>query len=126
MSPEAQRIAIAEAAGWKWFLSPFNNEQKVLTRSQEDANNIKLGVWIWELTPDYLNDLNAMHEAEKTLTLEQHEAWAGHMAEICTKPTLTEALFVGYWSRGFKIMSSTPTQRAEAFLRTIGKWQPAP
>jgi hypothetical protein len=66
-----------------------------------------------------------MHEAEKTLTPEQHEAWAGHMANVCTAPTLTEALFVGYWSRGFKIMSSTALQRAEAFLRTIGKWEDA-
>ncbi len=51
--------------------------------------------------PDYLNDLNAMHEAEKVLQGEQ----------------LTE--YVERWVE----WNSTAAQRAEAFLRTLGPWK---
>jgi len=53
--------------------------------------------------PDYCNDLNAMHEVEKTLT----DHWDGfhfrnHIANN---------------------VHATARQRAEAYLRTIGKWR---
>jgi hypothetical protein len=59
--------------------------------------------------PDYLNDLNAMHEAEKALTSEQLEVYCN----ILHKPNHGV-----YWA-----IHATASQRAEAFLRTIGKWE---
>ena len=97
MTPEKQRVAIAEACGWKTdkrglgWLSPR-------------------GYYASE--PDYLNDLNAMHEAEKTLTDKAHEEFRLNLYEV-----------LGDDSR--LIVSSTAAQRAEAFLRTIGKWKEA-
>lgn len=120
MSPEAQRIAIAEVTGWKWFLSPCNNEQNVLARSQEEANKIKLGGWIWELTPDYLNNLNAMHEAEKTLPADEsadgHWGYIGHLIEV------TKAESMEMHREVFIVAHATAAQRAEAFLRTLSLW----
>ena len=94
MKPEAQRIAIAEACGWKpdkrglGWLSPH-------------------GYYAPE--PDYLNDLNAMHEAEKILNQEQKEDYFFIIFN-----------FYGNWP---KAIQATAAQRARAFLRVIGKWE---
>ena len=60
--------------------------------------------------PDYLNDLNAMHEAEKVLTNEHWETYAGHLAEL-HQPLAS-----------FRFLHATAAQRAEAFLRTLNLW----
>jgi hypothetical protein len=61
--------------------------------------------------PDYCNDLNAMHEAEKALGL-AYDRWTRELREICERDRRC-------------IESATARQRAEAFLRTIGKWEEA-
>ena len=95
MNPEQQRIAIAEAVG-KWH-SGWPHEYM----NQSDR---------LRHIPNYLNDLNAMHEAEKTLTDKAHEEFRLNLYEV-----------LGDDSR--LIVSSTAAQRAEAFLLTIGKWE---
>lgn len=60
---------------------------------------------------DYCNDLNAMHEAEKifcnySLKLE----YADGVAFTCDE------------NLRFNAIHATARQRAEAFLRTLGKW----
>ena len=97
MSPEAQRIAIAEASDWK--PNPFIRDMSGQVFPQSSS--------------DYLNDLNAMHEAEKVL--------------------LTKDGFCGCWETYSNILTAsmgctdifhaTAKQRAKAFLRTIGKWE---
>jgi len=119
VKPEAQRIAIAEACG-------------VTIREEQDGS----GLWSAEgprwssyktglslnhaqrvSLPDYLNDLNAMHEAEKGLTPEQRDTYICHLGTV-----------VGHWDifedigAVDAIATATAAQRAEAFLRTIGKW----
>ena len=97
MTPEAQRVAIAESCGWKIGPPLTNPEGTVINWHYSEA---------WRL-PDYLNDLNAMHEAEKSLTPEQRSDYhslllsSGYMAAI----------------------DATAAQRAEAFLRALGQWQ---
>ena len=62
-------------------------------------------VWTPE-THGYCYDLNAMHEAEKTLTNEQWDYYCeelGGSLRACAH--------------------ATASLRAEAFLRTIGKWE---
>lgn len=61
--------------------------------------------------PDYLNDLNAMHDAEKALGL-SYDRWTRELRAICERDRRC-------------IESATASQRAEAFLRTIGKWEEA-
>ena len=102
MTPEAQRIAIAEACGWRCTAS-FKGAFACWVRPDGMDHQT-------ELLPDYLNDLNAMHEAEKTLTYAQGgqmTVWIQHMN--CA----------GYGPQLF----ATAPQRAEAFLRTLGKWE---
>ena len=69
--------------------------------------------------PNYLNDLNAMHEAEKVLTLGQRVIYADNLCIIWTGRD-DRAVPIWFW-----ITEATAAQRAEAFLRTIGKWEEA-
>jgi hypothetical protein len=77
MNPEAQRIAIAEACGMKWTLSddgwwdgPSGNEGISYER-------------MLDRLPDYLNDLNAMHEVEKALFGPKWVAYVEHLSRLC-------------------------------------------
>ncbi len=62
--------------------------------------------------PDYLADLNAMHEAEKTLTHDQHRIFWQHLWEM-TREEADESL---HWRRFY---SATARQRAEAFVAVM-------
>ena len=62
--------------------------------------------------PDYLNDLNAMHEAEKVLDQMQARTYADHLADSEQD---------GTWA-GCHMWSQTAAQRAEAFLKTLNLW----
>lgn len=131
MSPEAQRIAIAEACGWHVHGKPtpllwLGNSPETLKAYVPDLN---MGPQV-DRVPDYLNDLNAMNEVEKTLMADdakysQRNFYAAHLGSI----TLNDN------ARGweplsnddcFPILHATAAQRAEAFLRTIGKWTDTP
>lgn len=63
--------------------------------------------------PDYLEDLNAMHEVEKTLDAVQRGRYSTLLAQRDEK-TFT-------WD--FDTIHATARQRCEAYLRTIGRWK---
>lgn len=110
MTPEHQRIAIAEACGWKvhpkdrFIVIPPNSPHSV-----QPLNTI----------PDYLNDLNAMHEAEKACILETFEKsllFRNALHKICCDGH-------NYKIEASLIWHATAAQRAEAFLRTLDLWK---
>ncbi len=113
MSPEKQRIAIA-AFVWEHVDCP--HWARSIRAAWEKRNELPM---IWCGIPDYLNDLNAMHGAENVLTDEQRVAyslqWLPCVLTIngrTVRPKREE----------FTLIHATAAQRAEAFLRTIGKW----
>ena len=69
-------------------------------------NGLRVGT---QAIPDYCNDLNAMHQAEKVLTDDQREVFYPRN--------------LGAWQSPFNVIYATARQRAEAFLRTVGKWE---
>lgn len=99
MTPQAQRIAIAEACGW------HQTPHGAWTR---DPAGIA-GPHVFD-TPDYLSDLNAMHEAEKVLTDDQFSHYGWTMLQ--SEPNIECRRY----------LSATASQRAEAFLRTLNLW----
>ena len=67
------------------------------------------------ILPDYCNDLNAMHEAMKTLSEEQVEkVWE----TLCDMIPINPRHF-----RNGLVFDAPARVRAEAFLRVIGKWK---
>lgn len=106
MSPEEQRIAIAEACGWK---QRYSDEQWVKGSATQAT------------PPDYCNSLDAMHEAEKVLTDDQQRSFRDYLLTITTNLTAWSDFDMG---DDLQLMiDATASQRAEAFLKTIGKWK---
>ena len=73
--------------------------------------------------PDYCNDLNAIHEAEQAHWIRHHidrDTYREHLSIIVHGGSR-------HWYRDFAIinalMDATAHQRAEAFLKTVGKWE---
>lgn len=58
--------------------------------------------------PDFSGDLNEMHEAEKVFTKKQQDDYLAWLDNRC-----------------YEAVVATAHQRAEAFLRTLGKWEMA-
>lgn len=114
VSPEQQRIKIAEVCGWK----------EGTTGLWQDPD--KSGYYA---CPDYLSDLNAMHEAEKVLDEQQKWNYGQLLASLVLKDKNVffgeeadpEPRLNGYGH--FYLATIPAAQRAEAFLRTLGLWQ---
>lgn len=104
MTPREQNIAIAEAC--------------------PDVHSRFFGpVWTPE-THGYTTDLNAMHEAEKSL--KGTDNWHKYGIEIgritrCLGPRNGAIRLNGFGY--YALAHATAAQRAEAFLRTVGKWR---
>ena len=125
MTPESQRIAIAEACGLCVVQCPF-----VPSKVKPDENTVftKDAAQQWRLTypngvaikwlPDYLNDQNAMHEAEKVLIAGDQTYKIG--VEIA--PSIIYGNHLIRLTNNTNPFHATAAQRAEAFLRTLGRW----
>jgi len=101
MNPEKQRIAIAEACGWKRY------NQEGLDAYHPENPNARF--------PDYLNDLNAMHEAEKILWPSYSTEYENLIYDIvsCVSTNKTEWLYI----------TATAAIRAAAFLQILNLWE---
>ena len=112
MNTDKQRIAIAQACGWKYIgndpeLCPYWLAPKGDFRYGNPLN----AELFPKAFPDYLNDLNAMHEAEKVLDYNQMNRYQNIELSRFVRAGTT-------W-----ICRATSAERAEAFLRTLGKWE---
>lgn len=119
MSPENQRIAIAEICGWH---GPFHEKTQSLMTNWWSRDK---GIW-WlhpdgtslvmaSSVPDYVNDLNAMHAAEDA-AIKLSNAGGQPFSVL----GYHDRLIARHGTAG-AILSSA-AQRAEAFLRTLG-WE---
>ena len=117
MNNEQINTAIAEACGWREvFQGVGPNKHRCLgDRPERDENGNIVAYYEACSVPDYLTDLNAMHGAEKILTADQFEQYRWILWDICKQFRVKD------WYRCY--LSSTAAQRAEAFLRTLGKWE---
>lgn len=116
MTPESQRIAIAEACGWEKIYKGPEPDNRMLT---PDGRYSSVGQ-----LPDYLSDLNAMAEAQGRFIGNARDAmyYALVLLRVCGLPVTSEhdELNVDYC---WHACNATAAQRAEAFLRTLNLWR---
>lgn len=123
MDTRQQRIEIAEACGWiiKQIQVDGVPDVCILPPNIPDTSE---NVWRFVGTnlPDYVNDLNAMHEAEKVLkgSIDDEHSEVSGYSENLTTVIYGEGELESIWFAD--LIRATASQRAEAFLRTIGKW----
>ncbi len=88
MTNDEINAAIAEATGWT-------------------------AIWGERCDPDYCNDLNEMHEAEKAIFPYYATVYSNKLARVTGAEMSDDTDY----------FCATARQRAEAFLRTLGKWK---
>lgn len=115
MNEQEQRIAIAEACGWSGCTDPMCEWRKAdhLHKARDVGFPESFST---KRYPDYLHDLNAMHEAEGILSPADQMDFSYHLKELACPIT----------GEDWMAIHATAAQRAEAFLRTIGKWKDTP
>jgi hypothetical protein len=128
MTEEAQRVAIAEFCGWLFVQMHGSHGYYYFNLPLEKLDTAKRGMIsgatpFYQL-PDYTNDLNAIHEAElhcfKTPSercnyLCHLENVASRTRKVAPDQTIDP---VTQWA-----CFAEAAQRAEALLRTIGRWE---
>ena len=106
MTDEQINQRIAEACGWQFIPEYYHGKDQPpeFTTVTPDGRHL-CGYY-----PDYLNDLNAMHDAEKILSPTSEIEWHNQLQNVC--------------GCSWRVMiRATAAQRAEAFLRTLGRWE---
>jgi len=107
MTDTELNIKIAEKCGWKGIVPQFAiGYAPWRPKSYSEACMGDLDSVPQDPIPDYCNDLNAMHEAEKCLTRAQKCTYADLLVELCG-------------GAYFRLITATARQRAEAFARVF-------
>ena len=105
MKKDLQRIAIAESMGWVRISHDQDGWKLPHHRLPRMVHHL----------PDYLNDLNAMHEAEKVFDESKISSFCMILSNMLPLHTPEK---IGTW-----VFHATASQRAEAFLKTLDLWE---
>ena len=104
LTNEQKHIKIAEACGWRIVQANVHTMHVWEPGAESPA---RLGLNLEDKLPNYFNDLNAMHEAEKILEVSQQKEYE----QLVSDSTCTM----------FKLHASARV-RAECFGRTLNLW----
>ena len=103
------------------------NDKEINIAIAEACNfgNDKTITWV---LPDFCNDLNTMHEAQNSLRGFNSDLYANILCDLIKAGKIdnyTQKLGAPQlsWHGVFSVANANARQRAEAFLRTIGKWK---
>jgi len=112
MTNEQQQIAIAQACGWTLIEKSYGDDLTTVGVAPDSRVRTQL--------PDYLNDLNAMHEAvmSQNWPLSGRITYRRNLQDIVSRDKGVDNL-IHYG----ECINATAAQRAEAFLRTKGLWK---
>lgn len=111
MSPEAQRVAIAD-----YCKLPPEVTWKLPSSFVVDNENRFL-------LPDFTNDLNACHEMEKTLIGKGQLVMQNYLDNLCIITNGESAQMDGSYQEVQEMIHATAAQRCEAFLKTLNLWK---
>lgn len=117
MTPEQINMAIAEECGYKNVRT-----KKVLEYCDDpmEPSTIEVTKIVYDGgtgIPNYYGSLDAMHEAEKLFkrSARERDTYGTELTQICANDQSESRYGRSTWN-------ATAPQRAEAFLRTVGKW----
>lgn len=121
MTNEQINIAIAEAVG------TLKINRVPVMGFDSHYNEIVSGYKDEKSAPNYCNDLNEMHGAEKVLSMhpDLEYKYGEMLARMTIGPERDDEDFAPNGFGYFRVVRATALQRAEAFLRTLGKWEGA-
>lgn len=119
MKPEKQRIAIAEFCGYKFTQGDDGEYHRYAPNGEHEVSSF-INMPLSGL-PNYLLDLNAMHEAESLLDANGQICERNIYAEQLCKSVHPGMAMNHFWEM-WCCIHATATQRAEALLKTIGRW----
>lgn len=124
---ERGRIAIAERCGYWFHRESLDTCTRVYKGKPGSAQHDFIGVIDNETNPlpNYHNNLDAMHEAEKVLA-DNHSEYSKYLRQLWIIVHPLRKLdplcnIENYLMLAF--VTATAPQRFEAFLKTIGKWE---
>jgi hypothetical protein len=106
MTNEQINVAIAQACGWTILKKPLSGFG-FAAYAKEPNGDPSPGI------PDYCDDLNAMHEAEKSISNDLWQCYFNQLARVTKAEQSDDRVF----------FCATARHRAEAFLRVMGKWK---
>ena len=117
MSPKEINLAIAELCGVEtvsdgWLPSYSNPDNHNLEQPAEPLP-----------IPNYCEDLNAMREAEATLTLPARKHYTSKLLHVVYRVVGRDYLLCEWRCDYFLAAHATAAQRAEAFLRLHERWK---
>lgn len=107
MTPESQRIALAKWAGW----TDIANEEffgAIILKGT--CPHLKCT----QAVPDFLHDLNAVHELEERLSESDQFKYYWRLLDVVLAKIPVRQL---------ALVSATAVQRCEALLRCLGLWE---
>lgn len=108
MTPKEMRIAICSVMpGWTAV-----GGGTCCIRTDPDARREKGGIF------DPLEDLNAAHEMECSLTVDEISIFLAELEKVTKKNSVYSPSDIAFW-----FAHATAAQRAEAFLKTKGLWK---
>lgn len=111
MDKELQRIAIAKSMGYtlEQIKGSDESEMRAYFQDREKPSNC---------IPNYLNDLNSMHEVEKHYSKKMNYVF--HLRRVCGMAEYPTEEELSFWSE--MCVFATAAQRAEAYLKTLNLW----
>lgn len=123
MTDNEVRIAMAEVDGW---VLEIREQYAGVKKVCGYGKNIHLGLGSADRDfathcaslPEYLTDLNVVHEVEKKLTEKLRGDYIEHLSEVCH----CDGWEIMDTPDRFDMVHATARQRCEAILRTFGKW----
>lgn len=104
-------IAIAEACGWT-EIEQYTQAIDGWYKYEPNGDHSQI--------PNYCADLNAMHEVENTLIFSERKLFR-HWLQKVKSYDLGDDVMIAI----DECVHATARQRAEAFLKTLGKWEGA-
>lgn len=116
MNPDDQRIAIAKTRGWRITVHLHKDGWKSVIKGVQPGLNFTDSPLDHHSIPDYLNDLNAIHEA--ILTLPDDAPFTYYLSQIIWETNRTRLV------TSLDMLKASPAQLSKAYLECLQLWTP--